>query len=180
MLSVYQSCPIYFGNKISLKQTQKSDANDLLKCYSDERAVPFFNSDNCHGDDFFYTSIERMEQAIDFWNYSYKEKYFVRWSVVINSTQEVVGTIEMFHRIAEDEFNHYGVLRIDLQSFYEKYDIINDILIIANQHFYDDFEVKYILTKAIPSANERIKALIKNEYSPINKKVNGYADYYFK
>ena len=29
------------------------DKLDLLKVYSDKRAVPFFNSDNCGGDDYF-------------------------------------------------------------------------------------------------------------------------------
>jgi len=46
-------------------------------------------------------------------------KYFVRWTVILNDTNEKIGTIEMFHRIAEDGFNHYGLLRIDLQSIYE-------------------------------------------------------------
>lgn len=59
------SSPFYKKKLITLKQTTLEDAEELLKCYSDEEAVPFLNSDNCHGDDFHYTSIERMKQAIN-------------------------------------------------------------------------------------------------------------------
>jgi len=129
------------------------DADDLLKCYSDEKAVPFFNSDNCNGDNFYYTSIERMRQAIDFWEFSYKNKYFVRWTVILKDTDEKIGTIEMFHRIAEDKFNHYGLLRVDLQSEHETQEIISEILEIANENFYKAFDVKAILTKAVTYAS---------------------------
>lgn len=178
MKDIYEQYPIFKGNLITLRQTDMNDADELLKCYSDEKAVPFFNSDNCHGDDFNYTTIERMRQAIDFWNFSYINKYFVRWTIIINSTNEKVGTIEMFHRIAEDEFNHYGVLRIDLQSNYETQSIIDDILVIVNKHFYSVFDVGVIITKAIPNAAERTASLVCNGYEPINKKFIEY-DHYF-
>jgi len=177
---IYQECPLYIKELITLKQSKIEDTEELLKCYSDEKAVPFFNSDNCHGDDFHYTTIERMNQAMDFWDFSYKSRYFVRWTVSLNETNEKIGTIEMFHRVAEDEFNHYGVLRIDLQSKYEKQEIINEILEIANEEFYGAFDVKSILTKAIAEANERIAALENNGYSAINRKVMIYDDYFVR
>lgn len=175
---IYEECPIYQSKFISLRQTNREDAQELLKCYSDEKAVPFFNSDNCHGDNFHYTTIERMRQAIDFWDFSYKNKYFVRWTVILADTNEKIGTIEMFHRAANDEFNHYGVLRIDLQSNYETKSIIDSILEIANAHFYEDFDVEAILTKAIPSATKRITSLLQNGYQPLNKKLMIYDDYF--
>lgn len=175
---IYEECPIYKKELITLRQTTSKDAEELLKCYSDEKTVPFLNSDNCHGDDFHYKSIERMKQAIDFWDYSYKSKYFVRWTVILNDTSEKIGTIEMFHRIADDEFNHYGVLRIDLQNKYEKKKYINDILEIANQNFFKAFNVKFILTKAIPDAAERIASLKREGYVPLNKKFMIYDDYF--
>jgi [ribosomal protein S5]-alanine N-acetyltransferase len=160
MKNIYEECPIYKNKLITLRQTNMEDAQELLKCYSDEKAVPFFNSDNCNGDNFHYTTIERMKQAIDFWDFSYKNKYFVRWTVILNDTKVKIGTIEMFHRIAEDEFNHYGVLRIDLQSNYETQLIINEIIEIVNENFYKTFDVEAILTKAIPDAVERIDSLV--------------------
>jgi len=64
---IYKECPIYTANILTLKLTSLEDVTELLKCYSDEKAVPLFNSDNCHGDDFHYTTIERMKEAVDFW-----------------------------------------------------------------------------------------------------------------
>lgn len=180
MKDIYEECPIYSKNLITLRQTIIEDAEELLKCYSDEKAVPFFNSDNCHGDIFYYSTIERMKQAIDFWNYSYSNRYFVRWTVILNDTNVKVGTIEMFHRLAEDEFNHYGILRIDLQSDYESKEIINEISEIASENFFKAFDVKAILTKAIPEATERIASLLQNGYKPENRKVMTYDDYYVR
>jgi ribosomal-protein-alanine N-acetyltransferase len=178
MKDIYEECPTYKNRIITLRQTNMEDVQELLKCYSDENAVPFFNSDNCNGDDFHYITIERMKQAIDFWNFSYKNKYFVRWTVILNDTNEKVGTIEMFHRIADDGFNHYGILRIDLQSNYETQPVINDILEIVNENFYKAFDVKAILTKAIPSATERITSLVLKGYQAINEKLVIYDDYF--
>jgi ribosomal-protein-alanine N-acetyltransferase len=178
MKDIYEECPIYIKKLITLRQTNIEDTKELLKCYSDEKAVQFFNFDNCHGDDFHYTTIERMEQAIDFWNFSYKNKYFVRWTVILNDTKVKVGTIEMFHRIADDEFNHYGILRIDLQSSYETQPVIDEILEIVNENFYEAFEVEAILTKAISGATERITSLIQKGYQSINRKLTIYDDYF--
>jgi len=178
MFDVYEECPQYSGGLVSLRGTVAEDAEELLKCYSDLGAVPFFNSDNCHGDDFHYETVERMLQAIEFWDFSYRNKYFVRWTVILNSTGEKVGTVEMFHRLAEDEFNHYGVLRIDLQSRCETREIIGDILNIARNDFYTAFNVKAMLTKAIPEASQRISALTENGFIPLGRKLMTY-DHYF-
>ena len=180
MENVYEVCPAYRNAHITLRQTILDDTEELLKCYSDKKSVPFFNSDNCRGDDFPYTSIERMKKAIGFWNFSYINRYFVRWTIIINSTNEIIGTIEMFHRIAEDDFNHYGVLRIDLKSEYENQKVIDAILEITNESFYYLFDVKSILTKAFPAAKERIISLKKSGYIPLNKKLMGYDNYFVR
>ncbi|HWT76134.1 MAG TPA: N-acetyltransferase [Mobilitalea sp.] len=180
MKDIYEDCPVYRREYLTLIQTDMEDAVDLLKCYSDENAVPIFNSDNCHGDNFHYTTIERMRQAIDFWSFSYTNKYFIRWTVRLNSSNERIGTVEMFHRLAEDEFNHYGVLRIDLQSSYETASVIGEILEIANSYLYEAFQVEAILTKAIPGAKERITALMDKGYQTLNKKLMVYDDYYVR
>lgn len=178
MKDIYEECPMYKKKHVTLRQTRIEDSQELLKCYSDEKAVPFFNSDNCQGDNFHYTLIERMRQQIEFWDFSYKNKYFVRWTIILNVTNERIGTIEMFHRIVDDEFNHYGVLRIDLQSNYETQPIIEDILEIVNENFYKAFHVEAILTKAIPDATVRIASLLKIGYKPINRKFMIYDDYF--
>ncbi len=178
--NVYKDCPIFKNDCITLKQTTMEDADELLKCYSDKEAVKFFNSDNCNGDDFHYVTVERMKKAIDFWKFSYENKYFVRWTIVLNDTNEKIGTIEMFHREAEDEFNHYGVLRMDLQSKYEKQKYIDNILEIVNNNFFEIFSVDHILTKAIPNASERIESLKKNFYVQLNRKMIIYDNYFVR
>ncbi|HYH05319.1 MAG TPA: GNAT family N-acetyltransferase [Bacillota bacterium] len=177
---VYSQCPTCQGNIITLRQTVLTDAAELLNCYADEKVVPFFNSDNCHGDDFHYQTLERMQQAIEFWDSSYRKRHFVRWSVIDNRTHSIFGTVEMFHRRAADEFDHYGVLRIDLRSDYEQQEYLNAILAIVNTHFYTDFEVEHILTKAIPAAVERIAALQNHGYVPLNRKLMVYDDYFVR
>lgn len=165
-----------------MRKTEKQDLEGLFKCYSDEKAVPFFNSDNCNGDKFYYNTISKMEKAIDFWEYSYSSRQFVRWTIKLNTTNEIIGTIEMFHsEYAHYEFDYYGVLRIDLMSEYEDQHILESILSVANEFFYEAFEVKTILTKAIPEAKKRICALKNRGYSAINKKfMMLYDDYYCK
>ncbi len=51
MVNPYEKCPVYESEKYLLRLVEASDAPDLLSVYSDEKAVPFFNSDNCHGDE---------------------------------------------------------------------------------------------------------------------------------
>ena len=73
MKSVYESCPVFENESFMLRFVKKEDATDLLEVYSDKNALPFFNSDNCDGDNFFYPNIEKMESAINFWLSSYKQ-----------------------------------------------------------------------------------------------------------
>ncbi|MGV8981688.1 GNAT family N-acetyltransferase [Clostridium sp.] len=178
--NIYKECPIYTTKILTLRLTSLEDAAELLKCYSDEESVPLFNSDNCHGDDFYYTTIERIKDAIDSWQYCYEHREFVRLTVILNATREKIGTIEMFKSDLDSEFNPFGILRIDLKSKYEKQHYIDEILQIANQDFYIDFEVNSILTKAIPNANERIASLKTTGYVPIAKKFMVYDDYYIR
>jgi hypothetical protein len=180
MENVYEVCPVFRNDLIALRQTTIEDAEGLLKCYSDINAVPFFNSDNCNGDTFYYATIDRLMKAIEFWDYSYRNRYFVRWTVILNSTNEIIGTIEMFHRRAEDEFDHYGLLRIDLQSKFENKEVISSILEISNQQFYKLFDVSSILTKSLPIARERILSLKEKGFIPLGKKLMRYDDYFVR
>ena len=42
MRNVYEVCPIYKNNHITLRQTNLDETEDLLKCYSDKKAIPLF------------------------------------------------------------------------------------------------------------------------------------------
>ena len=76
---------IYVNNNICIKKTihfrlrivEFKDAKDLLEVYSDLKALQLFNSDNCHGDDFHYETVQRMKEAISFWLENSKNKHFL-------------------------------------------------------------------------------------------------------
>ena len=158
MENVYDVCPQFESDKYLLRYVSKNDADDLLKIYSDKNALPFFNSDNCDGDNFYYNTMEKIQKAIDFWIYSYENKWFVRWVIVDKEKSQVIGTIEIFQRLSDDDFNENGVLRLDLRSDYERADIIKDILSIIIPPAYDMFNCSRISSKVPIYAVEREEA----------------------
>ena len=72
-MNVYQKCPVMENERFLLRYISQKDVLDLLKVYSDENAVPLFNSDNCTNN-FHYTTVEHMMQTIEFWDDEYKKK----------------------------------------------------------------------------------------------------------
>ncbi len=50
MKNVYEECPRFENERWLLRFVKASDSEDLLKVYGDKNALPFFNSDNCDGD----------------------------------------------------------------------------------------------------------------------------------
>lgn len=180
-LDVYTHCPVLTGPNLTLKQVEMVDAEELLLCYSDEKALPFFNADNCNGDDFHYTTLSRMQEAILFWQDSYEDKCFVRFAITDTHTGETFGTVEMFHRVKEDAFNHCGVLRLDLRSDAEIPVRIEEILYLANRYFYDLFGVNVLITKCVPEAETRAVCLRRFGYQKSSDKYLGqYSDYYVR
>lgn len=185
MKDVYEFCPKFENEKYLLRPIDEKDLDDLHKVYSDKIAVPFFNGDNCNGDDFYYETIERMKQAIDFWIFSYKERYFVRWSIFDKSVGETIGTIELFHRDStKDVFDNCALLRLDLRSDYEKSSEIENILSLIIPPTYDLFYCDKIATKCWQNATERKSALEKLGFTPSENKLiaNGtkYSEYWVK
>lgn len=159
MKDVYRQCPQFENSNYCLRLISPEDTADLWKVYSDEKAVPFFNGDNCHGDDFHYRSLERMQEAVDFWVFSYGAGYFVRWVIVEKGSSHAIGTIELFHRDSQDAFTNCGLLRLDLRSDYERSGEIQSILSLILEPAYTLFSCDRIATKAVPAASQRIDAL---------------------
>jgi len=81
-MNIYKSCPTLESEKFMIRLFQDADCDDLVKVYGDKNALPFFNSDNCDGDNFYYATKERMAEAIGFWHMSYDDGWFVRLSIV--------------------------------------------------------------------------------------------------
>lgn len=185
MQDVYSACPVMEGKRFLLRPVSQTDCRDLLRVYADKKAVPLFNSDNCHGDDFHYTTMERMQSAIDFWLFSYEKRYFVRWAIVDKTCGEAIGTIELFRRAADDFFTDCGLLRLDLSSDYEHSEEIRQILELILQQAYELFDCGMIATKAVPQAKERICALEQLGFAARSEKLIGhdgtqYGDYFAK
>lgn len=183
-IDVYEQIPVMESEVFLLREIEDGDAEDLLKVYSDKDAVPIFNSDNCVNG-FYYTSIEEMKDTIAFWKREYQSRYYVRWTIIDKSANCAIGTIELFNRKAKDYFNNCGLLRLDLRSDYEKQDIIEDILGIVIPETKEMFVCKMIATKAIPIAEERIKALEQKGFYLSGEAVIGhdgtkYGSYYVR
>lgn len=151
---------LFFENeRFLLRMVEDKDCNDLLEVYSDKNALPFFNSDNCHGDIFYYNTKEKMIDAMAFWKQSYQNQWFTRLAIVEKSSLKVIGTVELCYRISEDDFNHMGILRLDIRSDYEKKDTIFNILLLIVPKAYDLLGCKEVITKGPNYAVERIRAL---------------------
>lgn len=174
MIDVYNNCPVFEDSSYTLRMVNPDDCLDLLKVYSDVKSVPLFNSDNCGGDDFYYTTENRMTEAIKYWLWEYSRKGFVRWSIVDNCKKEVIGTIELFHREANDYYTNCGLLRLDLRSDYEFSAETIKILTLIIAPTYELFDCDKIATKAIPEATERRNALGELGFSLSNEKLIGH------
>ncbi len=173
-MNVYETCPSFENEKYQIRLIQNEDAKSLLKVYSDVKAVPFFNSDNCNGDNFYYETYERMEQAVAFWVDAYKNGWFVRWTVVDKAAGEPVGTIEEFYREADDYFTNCGLLRLDLRSDYEKSEEIENILSLIATPSFDMFGCDKVAVKAISDDKERVKALQNAGFVSTDEKLIGH------
>ena len=178
-MNIYEKCPVLENNRFILRLTEKEDCTDLLEVYSDKNALPFFNSDNCHGDNFYYATKERMSEALSFWDMSYENGWFARMSIVDKSKLKVIGTIEVCLRVSEDAFNGMGILRVDVRSDYEREEALFDIFSLIVDPMYEMIGCEEILTKAPIYAVERIKAIrkagfVKSDHLLIGGQ-NGYA-----
>lgn len=184
MSNPYEKCPVLENEQYLLRLVEASDAPDLLAVYSDEKAVPLFNSDNCHGDDFHYTTLQRMQDAVGFWLWAYQDRGFVRWVIVDKRTGKAIGTIELFNRMSDDYFNNCGLLRLDLRSDYEQAEAVSVILSLIAQPAFTLFDCKMLATKIPPFASERKAAAKKLGFTASEEKLIGkddgiaYSDYY--
>lgn len=115
-----------------------------------------------------------MQNVIAAWQGEYQRKGFVRWSIIDKSKEEVIGTIELFHRNADDYFTDCGLLRLDLRSDYENASEIESILSLIVPRTFEMFKCDKVATKVIAEANERKNALLKMNFVLSNEKLVGH------
>lgn len=181
-MNVYECCPVLEDSRFLLRLVEEGDWADLLKVYSDKAAVPIFNSDNCTGD-FYITTQEDMQRMIQFWLMEYGQRYYVRWSILDRAAGAAIGTVELFHRKAEDFFDDVGLLRLDLGSGCENEADIAQLLSLILPASFGWFHCSRIATKAKPIAEARIRALTKLGFQKRSEYLYGYdgrayGDYY--
>lgn len=177
-MNIYEMCPTLESEKYILRLFKDDDCDELLKVYSDKNALPFFNSDNCHGDNFYYSTTEKMEKAIGFWHMSYENRIFARLSIVDKATASIIGTVELCLRESDDQFNNMGILRVDVRSDYENENALYEIFSLITPKIDGMLGSKGVITKAPIYAVERIKAIQKVGFTKSKYRLsgeNGYA-----
>lgn len=177
-MNIYVKCPELENDNYTLRLSEKKDIDGLLSIYSDLNALPFFNSDNCNGDNFYYTTYERMQEALEFWNYSYQNRFFARLTIIEKKSGNIIGTIELCCRSSEDAFNGMCILRVDVGSAYETEEVLTEIFRIIVPETDALLGSKGVVTKAPNYAVERIKALKNNGFSPSKHLLIGGHDGY--
>ncbi len=183
MTNPYEKCPVFENEKYLLRYIDAGDAPDLLLVYSDEKAWPIFNSDNCTGD-FHCTLLEHVQDMIKYWQWEYDRKGFVRWSIIDKNIHRAVGTIELFNRKADDYFNNCGLLRLDVRSDYECQKEILEILSLIIPSTFELFDCQMIATKVPHIASERKSAVEALHFKASEEKLIGghdrkvYTEYY--
>lgn len=176
-MSIYEFCPTLESDKFILRLFQEEDCDELLKVYSDKNALPFFNSDNCDGDNFYYATQERMAEALAFWKMSYENGWFARLSIIDKTSSEVIGTVELCLRVSEDVYHNMGILRIDVRSDYEKDDALYDITALIAPRLPELLNCDGVITKVPIYAVERTKAMQKAGFTKSEQYLIGKTGY---
>lgn len=179
-MNIYETCPVFITPRFTLRLTEQADAPGLLKVYSDKKAWPYFNADNCTSS-FRYTTLKQMQECVDMWVWSYRNGYFVRWTI-LQEDGKPVGTVEMFRRDDGEDGRGCGVLRMDVLSWHEFEDVFSELLEIMLEPLHEYFGCAEILTKAPRFALQRREALELHGFRPASPLVgeNGlvYDDYW--
>lgn len=62
-MSIYETCPVLESDNFLVRLVRNEDCDALLKVYSDKNALPFFNSNNCDGDNFLLPDKRKNERG---------------------------------------------------------------------------------------------------------------------
>ncbi len=165
----YCSCPVRSTESFIIRLIEKTDATDLFACYHDQAAVQFMNDDNCDFG-FYMETPEQMATTVSYWRDFYEKRYFIRFAIVDKATGKAIGTIEGFA-------GEVGVLRVDIASAYETARYLSQLFDFAKEQFFSYFQDEYLVTKAIPDALERRRALEDCGWESIDT-FRTYGDYY--
>jgi hypothetical protein len=118
---------------------------------------------NC---DFGYGAkdLGAMQDCIGRWIEAYNYRIFVRMSIIDKQCPKVVGTTEFCHSKKGGFFDEKIFLRLDLHSGYENEKAIDEVLSLIIKEGIKPFGADGIITRAVPIAAGRVKALMKNGF----------------
>ena len=171
----YASCPEFDTERFHLRQVRGDDAEELLCFYGDLSEWMFFGNEMSNS--IFasrHATLEEMRKCISIWLDEYRNKYYIRFSVIDKTTDKAIGTIEVFNNAGKDD----SYLHIDLSSPYETQSYISELLTLADKELFKIFNIKNLLVQAVPSAKERIAALLSAGYVPFDWEPG--REYYYK
>lgn len=173
------TCPKYETKNFILRKLNIGDSEELFSCYSDPLAAKFFNGDNC-GDDFFYTDFDKFKKCVEYWIKSYDIQDFVRFSIINKQKGSIIGTVEICRSYKYSKGKEkIGILRIDIASLFETKDSMEELYTVLIDNLYKDFQVDFLLTKAIPQAQARMEVLKKKYFAEAEAKCNIPFEYYY-
>jgi RimJ/RimL family protein N-acetyltransferase len=154
----YAHCPEFTTEHFHLRQVRMEDAEDLLCFYGDLSEWMFYGNALSNG---IFTSnhptLDEMQKCIASWLGEYKNKFYIRFSVIDKATGKAVGTIEVFDNL--DKAKRGAALHIDLSTPYEKQAYITELLALSDKEFFHLFGFKNLIIRAVPDAVERLAAL---------------------
>jgi len=173
----YAICPEFDTEHFKLRQVCMEDAEDLL-CFYSNLSDWMFNGNAWFKSIFSsdYATVNEMHKCIRFWLNEYKNKFFIRLSVIDKKTGTAIGTIEIFDNL--DKAKRGSALHIDLFAPYETRGYIAELLNLADKDFFQLFGFKYLIVYAVPNAGERIAALNSGGYTPFESE--SLKHYYLK
>ncbi|MCL2494272.1 MAG: hypothetical protein FWE98_01275 [Oscillospiraceae bacterium] len=150
-MNPFEKCPTYESERYQLRLVAEEDGPALLPCYANESASVRASSEHCtYG--YGARTLEEIQGFISSWLQAYRNREFVRFSILERASIRAIGTIEMFSMTKK-----LGVLRIDLPASHETGDTVSELLHIADS-FFEDFACGMIITKFFPAAEEALRA----------------------
>jgi hypothetical protein len=182
-INPFDKCPVYETNNLILTKVKEEDAIDLFECYSDPITKNRMNNDNCGGV-WDTRNIDVVIKGIKGWNQEFDDRFYIRWSINHKQTNKIVGTIEIAPVPNTTRFRdgvcETGILRIDIISYLENEIILSEILRMASDNFYTDFDISNIIIKATKDYGERVLALENKNFEKLENNSFPYSDYFIK
>jgi len=161
--------PVYETEHFLLRQVKMKDAADLVECYGTPTLAVQGSAHGCIIGPGGYGSKTKkeMQAFIRFWQKEYRERKYVRWSVIDRQSSMAVGTIEGGSYDIPSEGT--GVmLMIDLVAPYETEVYVPELLQLIIDNFYALFKADVLVIYGMPGADVRLNALAAAGFTPVD------------